>query len=176
MSPKHLDFWRTHLKLHPDQSFAHIILEGLAHGFNTGFKWSSAALHVRRSNLSSALSQESIISDYISKELQAGRISSVGPVTEADRLGIHTSPLGVIPKKGQPNKWRLILDLSSPPGYSVNDGIDKEMCSLHYSSVDDVVAKVLQLGRGTLLGKMDIRHAYRNIPISSSDRRLLGMV
>ena len=50
-------------------------------------------------------------------ELEAGRA-----------LGVHVSPYGVIPKKSKPNKWRLILDLSSPTGHSVNEGIDKETC------------------------------------------------
>ena len=29
------------------------------------------------------------------------------------------------PKKQQPGKWRLILDLPSPDGHTVNDGIGK---------------------------------------------------
>ena len=60
-------------------------------------------------------------------------------------------------------------------GHSVNDGIDKELSSLKYVSVDDVVAKVLGLGRGAELAKMDIKQAYRNMPVHPSDRYLLGM-
>ena len=45
-------------------------------------------------------------------------------------------------------KWRRILDLSSPQGQSVNDGISKELCSLSYVSVDDVATKVVGAGRG----------------------------
>ena len=36
-------------------------------------------------------------------------------------------------------KWWLILDLTSPEGGSVNDGINREWCSLCYLSVDEVV-------------------------------------
>lgn len=36
---------------------------------------------------------------------------------------VHTSRIGVIPKKHQPGKFRLIVDLSSPRGKSVNDRI-----------------------------------------------------
>ena len=39
------------------------------------------------------------------------------------------------------------MDLSAPEGHSVNDGIPKELCSLGYISVDDVVAQVLKLGK-----------------------------
>ena len=42
----------------------------------------------------------------------------------------------------------------------MNDDISKEMASLFYMSVEDIVATVLQLGRGTLLAKMDIKQAY----------------
>ena len=34
---------------------------------------------------------------------------------------------------------------------------------------------VEQIGPGALLGKMDVRQAYRNIPVSPDDSRLLGM-
>ena len=54
----------------------------------------------------------------------------------------------------------------------MNDGIDKELASLSYVSIDDVVSGIVQYGQGTLIAKMDIRQAYRNI---SSDRLLLGM-
>lgn len=43
----------------------------------------------------------------------------------------------MIPKRHRQNKWRLIVDLSSPEGHSVNDGIDSTTCSLSYVSVDD---------------------------------------
>ena len=67
------------------------------------------------------------------------------------------------------------MDLSAPQGHSVNDGISKELCSLHYSSLDDAAAKVAELGQGALLAKMDIRQAYRNIPVAPEDKPLLGL-
>ena len=86
-----------------------------------------------------------------------------------------TSPFGVIPKRHSPGKWRLILDLSNPSGSSVNDGINPELCSLSYISVDDVARVVALLGRGTMLGKTNIKSAYRIIPVHPADRLLLGM-
>ncbi len=66
------------------------------------------------------------------------------------------------------------MDLSSPEGHSVNDGIDRELASLAYMSIDDVVAWVLKLGRGTLIAKRDIKQACRNIQVHPQDRPLLG--
>ena len=48
----------------------------------------------------------------------------------------------------------------------MNDGIGKDLVSLSYVSVDEVVAGII---RGTLLAQMDIRQAYRNVPIHPSD-------
>ena len=57
----------------------------------------------------------------------------------------------------------------------MNDGISKELATLPYVSVDEVVQGILQHGKGTMMAKMDICQAYRNIPIHPCDRPLLGM-
>ena len=55
-----------------------------------------------------------------------------GPFPSPPLPNLQVSSFGVIPKKGQPGKWRLIVDLSSPHGSSVNDGIDPDEFSMHY--------------------------------------------
>ena len=67
------------------------------------------------------------------------------------------------------------MDLSAPEGHSVNDFIDKALCSLSYVSVDDVANTVLLLGRGALLAKTDVKEAFRIIPVDPTDRLLLAM-
>ena len=69
-------------------------------------------------------------------------------------------------------KWRIITDLSFPHGQSVNDGIDPSFCSLCYTTVDEVAARVAHLGRGTLLAKIDIESAYWLLPVHPHDRPL----
>jgi len=39
----------------------------------------------------------------------------------------------------------------------MNDGVPKELCSLSYISVDDMVARDVRLGRGSELAKIDVR-------------------
>ena len=80
---------------------------------------------------------------------------------------------GVIPKKE--GGWHLILDLSFPVGHSVNDGINKEEFTVTYSRVSDAIALIIKAGRWALIGKVDIKSAYRIIPVHPSDRHLLGM-
>ncbi len=83
-----------------------------------------------------------------------------GPTTE----GLYRcSRFGVIPKSSQPGKWRLIIDLSHPEGGCVNEGIRANLCSLVYCSIDNAVDVILDLGQGSLLAKMDLKSAYRNV-------------
>ena len=65
--------------------------------------------------------------------------------------------------------------MSLPYGHSVNDGIEKELATLSYVSVDEVVRQILERGEGTVMAKMDIKQAYRNVPVHPEDRYLLGM-
>ena len=58
---------------------------------------------------------------------------------------------------------------------SVNDGIPKHLCSISYISVDEAIQKIVSLGRGTLLAKIDIRSAFRLIPMHPADCHLLAM-
>ncbi len=64
----------------------------------------------------------------------------------------------------------MIVDLSAPEAHSVNDGIDRVLSSVSYTSVDDVVKRVLELGEGTRLAKADVKAAYRNVPVHPRDR------
>ena len=88
---------------------------------------------------------------------------------------VQVSPFGVI-RKSELGKWRLILELSSPEGFSVNDGVDKHLCSLSYLSVDEVAERVVEVGKGALLAKFDLKAAYRNDPVHPEDHWFLGMV
>ena len=73
---------------------------------------------------------------------------------------VHSSPFGVIPKhQGSKDYWIFQAHMD----YSVNDdNINLEWYSLSYISVNDhdVARVVTGLGRGTMLGKMDIKSAY----------------
>ena len=163
------------LEGYPDKCFAEYILRGIQNGFRIGFDMQLSSLKTRGSNMQSALEMPEVVTKYLQEEVARGRVVELTP-EDAEALQVHTSPFGVIPKKHKPDKWRLILDLSSPEGHSVNDGIAKELASLCYVSVDDVVAQVVRLGRGSMLAKMDIKHAYRNISVHPADCLLLGML
>ena len=98
----------------------------------------------------------SIVDKYIFGECEKGRV--VGPLDRREFPDVQVSPFGVIPKKS-PGEWRLIFDLSSPRGKSVNDGINLNLCSLSYLTIDRLVEQVVKAGRGALMAKFDLKSA-----------------
>ena len=167
-SPLSSGKWAQELFGHPDSSYVDYIVKGIDRGFRIGFD--------RRQFICSAggnlhVNQPKVVSEYLLREVALGRMWKV-PVAVLPS-GIHFSPLGVIPKK---NKWRLIIDLSSPQVASVNDGIDSEVSSLSYASLDHLAALVVSEGRGAFLVKADIKEAYRMVPVHPEDQHLLGVL
>ena len=114
-----------------------------------------------------------VVQERIASEVAAGRL--LGPIASDQLPTVHCSPMGLVPKPHQPNKFRLIVDLSYPHQHSVNDGICDDHCSLKYVSVDDAVALVQALGQNTMLAKIDLKDAYRIVPVHPDDYHLLGV-
>ena len=114
-----------------------------------------------------------VIDEYLQKEVDEARV--VGPFSSSSVPEAHISRFGVIPKSHQVNRWRLIVDLSHPRDRSVNSGIPKDLSTMTYITIDDTISKVLRLGPGTLLVKLDIRNAFRLMPVHPADRHLLAM-
>ena len=127
----------------------------------------------RGGNLLSVREHPSLVDHHISEERAAGRLLGLLPAQLAS--GCQISPIGLIPKPHQLGKWRLIVDLSSPQGGSVNDAISVDHCHMHYASVLQAAASVRQLGPGTLLAKMDFAQASRIVPVHADDHPLLGI-
>ena len=96
-------------------------------------------------NLLSALQKPDAIDDKLAKELMLGRI--VGPFLTRPLPSLHTSPLGLIPKK-TPGEYCLIHHLSFPFGNSVNSHIPKIATRVHYASIDDAIRLIRRTGRG----------------------------
>ena len=69
----------------------------------------------------------------------------------------------------------MITDFSSPKGYSINDFIPNEEAIVHYENFNRAVDIVSELGRGTLLAKLDVKSAFRMCPVAPSDWHLLGL-
>ena len=64
-----------------------------------------------------------------------------------------------VPKKD--GNYFIILDLSSPSGQSVNDGISYEQFSVKYSGFGNVVVLVCSLGTSAFMATLDVQCAFR---------------
>ena len=158
------------LSQHPDRDFCQYLIGGITGGFRIGFHYGTNICQAAK-NMLSTRENPAVVEQYLRKECELGRV--MGPL-KVGSIPLHINRFGVIPKPHQPGKWRLIVDLSHPPGASVKDGIEPELCSLSYASVDDAVAIITRLGRGTKLAKLDLESAYRIVPVHPDDRHLLA--
>ena len=123
--------------------------------------------------LPSAQAHPEVIIAYLEEQVQAGYM--LGPFHPQDCQGVTLNSLGVIPKSTL-GKFRVIVDLSSPEGYSVNDNLVRNLTHVAYSSVEDAAFMMHTLGQGTQLAKIDIQSAYRIIPIHPLERAFLGVI
>ena len=151
--------WRRFLEPHPDNEFKECILCGLQNGFRIGYQY-SLLTQIRSSshNILSCLDHHSVVESYLSKECALGRLA--GPFQKQEISGMHISPFG--------SHWVMALNSRSfiTYGHSTNDGILPEWCSLlSYITVDMIADKIVNLGKNTLLSKLDVKSAFRVIPV-----------
>ena len=172
-SPFRLENWSPAFLSHPDKQFVAYIRTGLLEGFRIGFNREVTSLHSRAHNHPSAAANPALVSESIAAEVAKGRL--VGPIPEHLVPLVKISPLGLIPKPHQVNRWRMIVDLSYPRNHSINAGISEELASVTYAHVDDAVRCIQALGAGTRLIKTDLDSAYRQIPVHPDDHHLLGI-
>lgn len=153
-----------------DKDETKFLCEGFTNGFDVGFSKIIETNHL--DNKPSAKAMPDVVSNYLTAEVNAGRI--VGPLDKLNFPNYHVAPMGVVPKK-TPGKFRIIHDLSSPRGESINDGIPTESSYVTYASIDDAVRLVKECGIGSFMAKTDIKKAYRIIPISPQQYHLFAI-
>lgn len=131
------------------------------------------------SNHGGAMGFQRHIDSYIQKELRHEAL--MGPYCSLPTLSrVAVSPMTSLPKKQEPDKRRIVTDLSWPIGAGVNSGIPEDTylnqpMALQYPNVDSICCRAFQLGPGVaLLWKRDIRRAFRWISLCPADWPLMG--
>ena len=168
-TPINVEVLARYLRDYPCPGTRDYLISGFTHGFDIGFRGSFEDTNNRPRNLRSARDNAAQVTEAISRELRRGHTS--GPFPYPPFPHTHCSPIGSAPKPD--GSVRLILDLSSPRGDSVNEGISKEEFSCKYAKFDDAVSIVLHLGQGAYLAKADIKHAFRLCPVCPEQWPLL---
>ena len=102
------------------------------------------------------LQNQDAVSSALIKEIERGHTS--GSFSLPPFQILNCSPLGAVPKKY--GTRRIILDLPSPRHQSMDDGISNDEFSIKYSSFDDAVDLMRQLGVRYEIGKLDDQQAW----------------
>ena len=169
-TPLRLSRIEKELRSHPNKTWTGWLLQALHDGVQVGY---TGPRNARISpNLHSALLNPAAIDKQLHEEISKQRI--LGPFSKPPIKNLQCSGLGAVPKKGS-DKWRVIMHLSAPHGQSVNDYISKEDYTLHYSTIDDAVKLLSHFGPSALMAKVDLKSAFRIIPVARHDWELLGL-
>ena len=163
--------WRERLRFYQDRN----LVEFLEYGWPINYDRESC-LCTMLSNHASALGYPEHIDFYIDTEI--GNDALAGPFEATDTSGIHLSPLMTRPKKDSDHR-RVIMDLSWPPGFAVNDGINMDEyidgpATVKLPTVEYMEGRILQLGKHAWLYKTDLARGYRQLRVDPHDWPLLG--
>ena len=117
------------------------------------------------------------LQDYVAKELSSHAI--IGPFQcNPFNTSCVISPLLCVPKRDSSTP-RVVHDLSFPDNCSVNSLIPKDVYlgedfCLRLPGVDRLAEFIRYKGAGCHIFKLDLRRAYRQIPVDPADYHLLG--
>jgi hypothetical protein len=127
-TPLNYDAGRYALRHHTDPEYVSFILDGIQNGVNIGHEGHTTP--VISDNWPSAYTFRDVVETSIHTDIQRGR--KLGPYDTPPLPETFVgSPMGAFEKKHSTGKYRIIHDLSWPPGNSVNENITID-CSVHY--------------------------------------------
>ena len=84
--------------------YKHMSSQGFIIGFSHT-RWPDHLCSSQR-NMRSAIANPTVIKSYIDEEVKVGRLV----LTDTPNTQVHIGSFGIIPKRHQPGKWRLIVD------------------------------------------------------------------
>ena len=157
------------LAAHPDKGFVSRLITSIKNGCN--IRYQGPQFPCTAHHLPTAHSHAPVIKRFLVKECLAGRMA--GPYTLPPLPNLRCSGLGVVPKKD--GGWRVICHLSPPEDRSINKFINPMHYSLHYHTIDSAISILITLGCNCLMGKIDLKNAFRQVPIRREDWHLLGI-
>ena len=155
--------WRTYLDSYHDN----IVCDVLEYGWPVNYT-SQQTPRGAMGNHPSATAYSSHVNAYLNTELQHGAM--LGSFSESPfRNWFQTSPLMTLDKRSSDDR-RVIVDLSWPTGYSINDGIPPDVYmgtpyKLRLPGPDDLAKEIIKHGPGCYLYSIDIESASKRLAI-----------
>ena len=162
--------WRKGLAPHNDREWVAALVSGMQHEFRIGLR-EAPQCRTSTATTPSACEHAEVVDQYFQAQVSKGYMA--GPFTSSECSGVVASSIAVIPKK-EPGKFHIIVDMSSPNKGIINDNIRKQHTHVAYSSEEDAAHLMQHFGTNALLAKIDVKEAYRIIPIDPDDRPFLG--
>ena len=149
-------------------------IQGIRYGFDMGIKQPTLVTFTPP-NHSSARINPSIIDNHIKNELSEKRYT--GPFSRS-RLELligpfRSSPLGLVPKAGSIDVFRIIQDLSFPRDGSfpsVNEFIDSGDFPCEWGSFSEIVLLIMDAPPGTEVATLDVDAAFCHVSILPSQQ------
>ena len=171
-SQLNLDEWDKILQNYWDQQLLQLLRFGFPLDFNR-----NCSLRSDNKNHSSAVDFPQDVNAYLSEEKQHKAI--IGPFKIPPIENAHASPLMTREKPNASNR-RVIVDLSWPKQASVNDGVDKNSYlgsefALTFPTIDNITQRLVSLGKGAHIYKIDISRAFRHLKMDPGDLDLLTL-
>lgn len=164
------DYWQKMLfKVYPAPK-ANDIFSKLKAGVRIGRE--PASKIIDSPNWPSSLEFAAQVSEAIANDLSNNRV--LGPFSSPPYDAYIVSPLGAFLKRDG-SKVRVIHDLSYPAHDSVNCLIDPVEFSLTYATVDDAVGMCNKFIKPPYLAKIDLKDAYKHVPVHPEDWHMLGI-
>lgn len=155
------------------------VMRGITEGMNIGFI-GDRTINTDCRNLTSATDNPEVeqkVHDLIMVNVASGKTS--GPHDTKPFAAFRISPIGAVPKRPSPGCERKVTDirvihhLSHPfGGDSINNmSID---VPLKLGNFDQAMTALVKHGRGCSMTKIDVKAAYKLVPVRYEDWCLLG--
>jgi hypothetical protein len=144
------------------------VVQWVRHGAEIGCKGRFRAASVSK-NTKGAYAAGRQVSDAIAAWVKQGY--AFGPVEEDD-VPAHAKINSILTRTKPNGSVRIILNLSAPRGFSVNDGIDKDDFPAKMSSTEAWLAVLNRAGRSCSVMKIDFADAYKHVPVAAADTDL----
>jgi hypothetical protein len=176
VTPFIADSWKKHLHEASTLSSFINIPCGIRNGFDMGIKSTPTETYIP-ANHNSSLAHPPAVWSHIRNELSHGRYT--GPFSQSKLESLigpfRTSPLGLVPKAGSPNEFRLVQDLSyprnDPERCSVNSEINIEDFRCDWGTFQRIASIVMDAPPFAEAATLDVDAAFRRCPILPSQQR-----
>ena len=160
---------------HPNKALITYLINGLESGFMLGYTEECKRSIMK--NLTSLELSPDTLPTFIRNELSVGRISGPFSLKHLPVDLFMVNPFGLVEKREtNPTEYRVITHHSAPYGSSVNDGIDRHEFKISFDTLKHAARWIRHFGPGSLLSKIDIKEAYRILPVHLIDQLLQGII